>query len=78
MKRRPGQEREEADAREQAEVRRETLLAELRAREAAGRNPESAAETDTATAEPEGEPPSGEGGVVEGQEPAVDKPAESA
>ena len=40
MKRRSGQEREETDAREQAEVRREALLAELKAREAAGRTPE--------------------------------------
>ena len=44
MKRRAGQEREEADAREQAEERREALLAELKAREAAGRTPEPADE----------------------------------
>jgi hypothetical protein len=40
MRRRGEQEREEADAHEQAEARREALLAELKAREAAGRAPE--------------------------------------
>lgn len=40
MKRRPDQEREETTAREQAETRRDALLAELKAREAAGRAPE--------------------------------------
>lgn len=40
MRRRSEQEREEADAHAQAEARREALLAELKAREAAGRAPE--------------------------------------
>jgi len=40
MRRRSEREREEADANEQAEARREALLAELKAREAAGRAPE--------------------------------------
>ena len=40
MRRRPEQEREEADAREQAEARRLALIDELKAREAAGRAPE--------------------------------------
>ena len=40
MKRRREQERDEAIAREQADARREALLAELRAREATVRAPE--------------------------------------
>lgn len=43
MKRRREQERDEAIAREQADARREALLAELKAREAAVREPEPAA-----------------------------------
>ena len=39
MRRRGEQEREEADAHAQAEARREALIAELKAREAAGRAP---------------------------------------
>jgi len=39
VKRRGSQERDEADARAQAESRRERLLAELKAREEAGRQP---------------------------------------
>ena len=50
MRRRSEQEREEADAHVQAEARREALLAELKAREAAGRAPEL----------PEAEPPPAE------------------
>lgn len=50
MKRRRDQEREEADAREQAEGRREALLAELKAREAAGRAPEPPEEPEPPTA----------------------------
>ena len=42
MKRKREQERDEAIAREQADARREALLAELRAREAAVREPEPA------------------------------------
>lgn len=42
VKRRPDQEREETTAREQAEARRDSLLAELKAREAASRAPEPA------------------------------------
>jgi hypothetical protein len=78
VKRRAGQEREEADAREQAEVRREALLAELRAREAAGRTPASLTDADAAAAGPDGEPHPGEVAAVEGREPAADEPAESA
>jgi hypothetical protein len=78
VKRRAGQEREEAEAKEQAEVRREALLAELRAREAASRNPESPAEADAAAGGPDGEPPSEEVAAVEAREPGVDEPAESA
>jgi hypothetical protein len=44
MRRRSEQEREEADAHAQAEARREALLAELKAREVAGRAPEAPAE----------------------------------
>jgi len=40
MKRRREQERDDAIAREQADARREALLAELKAREAASREPE--------------------------------------
>ena len=40
MRRRSEREREEADANEQAEARREALLTELREREAASRAPE--------------------------------------
>jgi hypothetical protein len=40
MKRRREQERDEAMAHEQAEARREALLAELKAHETAGREPE--------------------------------------
>jgi len=42
-KRRSQQERDEADAREQSEARREALIAELRARQAAARPPAPAA-----------------------------------
>ena len=52
MRRRSEQEREEADAHAQAEARREALLAELKAREAAGRTPEPPA-AEPASAEPE-------------------------
>lgn len=54
MKRRREQERDEAIAREQADARREALLAELKAREAAVREPEPPAEEPAA--EPAGEP----------------------
>jgi hypothetical protein len=54
MRRRGEPEREEADALEQAEARREALLAELKAREAAGRAPEPPpAEPESAEAEPQ-------------------------
>jgi hypothetical protein len=52
MRRRSEQEREEADAHTQAEARREALLAELKAREAAGRAPEPPA-AEPPAAEPE-------------------------
>jgi hypothetical protein len=55
MKRRREQERDEAIAREQADARREALLAELKAREAAVREPEPPA--DEAAPEPAAEPP---------------------
>jgi hypothetical protein len=58
MRRRSEQEREEADAHEQAEARREALLAELKAREAAGRNPEPPA------SEPPAEPQLDESGPL--------------
>jgi len=65
MRRRSEQEREEAEAHAQAEARRESLLAELKAREAAGRAPEAPA-ADPVEAEsdepPEDEPISGEAG----------------
>lgn len=44
MKRKREQERDEAIAREQADARREALLAELRARESSVREPEPAQE----------------------------------
>ena len=56
MKRKREQERDEAIAREQADARREALLAELRARETAVREPEPAP-PEPAPAEPaEAEP----------------------
>ena len=65
MKRRSAQEREDTDAREQAEARRLALLAELKAREAAARPsaeippPEAASEDEAAIdAAPEA-PPAG-------------------
>ena len=59
MKRRPDQEREDATAREQAEARREALLADLKAREAAGRapEPEAGAPPEKPAAESAGEAP---------------------
>ena len=60
MRRRSEQEREEADAHAQAEARREALLAELKAREAAGRAPEPPAEP------PPVEPPPAEPELDEG------------
>ncbi len=61
MKRRNSQERDEADAREQAESRREKLLAELKAREEAGRQiptppPAEAEPTESVPSEPDPEP----------------------
>ena len=52
MKRKREQERDEAIAREQADARREALLAELRAREAAVREPEPEAPEEGAAADP--------------------------
>jgi hypothetical protein len=65
MRRRSEQEREEADAHAQAEARREALLAELKAREAAGRTPEPPA-AEPPPAEPP--PPEGELNVGPGEE----------
>lgn len=56
VKRRDSQERDEADARAQAESRREKLLAELKAREAAGREPSAPPSADASLPEPEPEP----------------------
>ncbi|HET7082406.1 MAG TPA: hypothetical protein VFJ00_01685 [Candidatus Limnocylindria bacterium] len=64
MKRRREQERDDAIAREQADARREALLAELKARETAVREPEPPAEVapepadeqaDEPAVEPDGE-----------------------
>jgi len=60
MKRKREQERDDAVAREQADARREALLAELRAREASVREPEPPATADPAEA---------------GDGPASDEPA---
>lgn len=61
MKRRREQERDEDIAREQADARREALLAELRARQAGAEEPEptTAEPEEPPTAEPE-EPPAAE------------------
>jgi hypothetical protein len=53
VKRRDSQERDEADARAQAESRREKLLAELKAREAAGRETLAPPSADASLPEPE-------------------------
>jgi len=70
MKRRREQERDEAIAREQADARREALLAELKAREAAVREPEppAADAAPEAAAEPADEPDS-EQAPEKGEEP---------
>lgn len=68
MKRRREQERDEAIAREQADARREALLAELKAHEAALREPEPAT-AEPAADEPAAEEPA-EGAVTETAEPA--------
>jgi hypothetical protein len=61
VKRRDSQERDDAIAREQAESRREKLLAELRAREAADRQPPAHPPSEAVPAEPdETEPPAPE------------------
>ncbi|MEO8639811.1 MAG: hypothetical protein ABI458_07845 [Chloroflexota bacterium] len=67
MRRRGEQEREEAEAHEQAEARREALLSELKAREAADRAPEPQ------TAKPE--PPEAE--PDEPERPATDESADA-
>jgi hypothetical protein len=74
MKRRREQERDEAIAREQADARREALLAELKARETAVREPEppSADAAPEAAAEPAAEPadePDSERAPEKGDEP---------
>jgi hypothetical protein len=58
MKRRREQERDEAIAREQADARREALLAELRARQTGAEEPEPtpAKPEEPPSAEPEDEP----------------------
>ena len=67
MKRRREQERDEAIAREQADARREALLAELKAREAAVREPEPPAEAPAAD-EPAADEPA-EDAVTETADP---------
>jgi hypothetical protein len=74
MKRRREQERDEAIAREQADARREALLAELKARETAVREPEPppAEVAPEPAAEPAVEPavePDGEQTPEKGDEP---------
>jgi hypothetical protein len=71
MKRRREQERDEAIAREQADARREALLAELKAHEAAGRQPEP---EPMPAPEPQPEPDADEAPA----ETAVEEPSESA
>lgn len=66
MKRRRAQERDEAIAREQADARREALLAELRARQAAGHEPEPMVAEPAAEPEPDEHAP---------EEPAADEAA---
>jgi hypothetical protein len=56
MKRRREQERDEAIAHEQADARRESLLAALKARQAGGRAPEPPPATSEPDVEPDGEP----------------------
>ena len=68
MKRRSAQERDEADARERAEARREALLAELRARQAAAHDvpaPEPLAEAAETAAAADPDPAADEGGGSE-------------
>jgi hypothetical protein len=74
MKRRREQERDEAIAREQADARREALLAELKARETAVREPEppGAEAAPEPAAEPADEPagePDSEQTPEKGDEP---------
>ena len=71
MKRRREQERDEAIAREQADARRKALLAELKAHEAAGREPEPEPEP---MPEPEPEPDADEAPAGS----AVEEPSEPA
>ena len=68
MKRRREQERDEAIAREQADARREALLAELKAHQV-GREPEPPAEPDPA---PDAEEPAVP--AASDEEPAAEKP----
>ncbi|MEX0709824.1 MAG: hypothetical protein WD116_01310 [Chloroflexota bacterium] len=56
MKRRDSQERDDTIAREQAESRREKLLADLKAREEAGRQPPAPEDPPTPASPPESEP----------------------
>jgi len=69
MKRRREQERDEAIAREQADARREALLADLRQRQAADRVPEP---------EPQPEPLPEPAAEDAPPEPAVEEPSEPA
>ena len=77
MKRRREQERDEAIAREQADARRDALLAELRAREAGVREPEPpAVEAAEATPDPADEPAEEEGEEPGGAPEAEPTPEE--
>jgi hypothetical protein len=67
MKRKREQERDDAIAREQADARREALIAEVRAREAAVREPEPAPA-------PEPAPPGADAPAAEAAQPDEEKP----
>jgi hypothetical protein len=67
MKRKREQERDDAIAREQADARREALIAELRAREAAVREPEPAPA-------PEPAPPGADAPAADAAQPDGEKP----
>jgi hypothetical protein len=67
MKRKREQERDDAIAREQADARREALIAELRAREAAVREPEPAPA-------PEPAPPGADAPAADAAQPDEEKP----
>jgi len=73
VKRRNSQERDEADAREQAESRREKLLAELKAREEAGRQTPTPPAAKDESADPEPAESDPEPAKPDGAAPHEDK-----